>query len=451
MDWSIRVADAADAPAIARLNGVVQGLHHDHHPAWFKPPDAAAFLPTVEGWFRSPEARVFLAEDGDGQPIGYVSALRRVRPTDALRHGAVTVELDQVVVVPAARGQGVGRALCTSVIDWARVEGASLVELGTWAFNDTAYRVFEGLGFRPTVRRMAMTITERVDGGVEHEEAGEVAALPSPGLFDETIAPTYDQRHAERFADHDLGPTLDFLTDLARPADPARSADSAQPAAPARSADSAQPAAPAQPGGRALEFASGTGRVALPLAARGVEVHGIELSPPMVEQMRAKPGADRVDVTIGDMATARIPGRFDVVYLVYNTIGNLLTQSKQVACFANAAAHLRPGGCFVIETFVPELRRLPPGQHLIPFALDGGYIGVDEYDVVDQRLVSHHHRADGEGRWSTFRTPQRYTWPAELDLMARLAGLRLRERWATWDRQPFTPDSTTHISVWEKP
>jgi SAM-dependent methyltransferase len=202
--------------------------------------------------------------------------------------------------------------------------------------------------------------------------------------------------------------------------------------------------------GAALEMAVGTGRIALPLAAQGVPVSGIELSPDMVAQLRAKPGGDAIPVTIGDMATTRVEGAFRLVYLLYNTIGNVETQDRQVACFANAAAHLEPGGCFVIEVVVPDLRRLVPGHDAIVFAHAPGYVGYDRYDdLVAQHAVSHHFVADGSGAREV-RTPFRYVWPSELDLMARLSGLELADRWADWDRSPFTGDSPSHVSVWRK-
>jgi SAM-dependent methyltransferase len=202
--------------------------------------------------------------------------------------------------------------------------------------------------------------------------------------------------------------------------------------------------------GRALEFAIGTGRIALPLAARGVEVHGLELSPAMVEQMRAKPGGPEIPVTIGDMSVVRADGRFRVAYLVFNTIGNLTTQDAQVACFANAAAHLEEGGTFVIEVGMPELQRLPPGETARPFALTETHLGFDEYDVANQGLVSHHFELV-DGVWQRNSLPFRYVWPAELDLMARLAGMTLVERWADWDRSPFTSESRKHVSLWRTP
>jgi len=204
--------------------------------------------------------------------------------------------------------------------------------------------------------------------------------------------------------------------------------------------------------GAALEFAIGTGRVALPLRQRGVPVAGIDFSPDMVAQLRAKPGADGIAVTIGNIATTRVEGSFALVYLVFNTIMNLTTQDEQVACFANAAAYLQPGGCFVVEVGVPALRRLPPGQTVVPFHVQPDYVGFDEYtDLTEvQRMTSHHYRvADGRGRVAS--VPFRYVWPAELDLMARLAGMTLCHRWATWSRDEFTSDSPSHVSVWARP
>jgi SAM-dependent methyltransferase len=197
--------------------------------------------------------------------------------------------------------------------------------------------------------------------------------------------------------------------------------------------------------GAALELGIGTGRIALPLAARGVTVTGIDLSEAMVARLRAKPGGDAIRVAIGDFATTRVEGEFSLVYLVFNTIGNLTTQDRQVACFANAARHLAPGGCFVIELEVPQLRRLPPGERFVVFDVSDRHVGVDEYDVATQHLVSHH-VSDGQ----RMSMPFRYAWPAELDLMARLAGLELRERWEGWNREPFTNESTKHVSVWQK-
>ena len=201
--------------------------------------------------------------------------------------------------------------------------------------------------------------------------------------------------------------------------------------------------------GGALELAIGTGRVALPLAERGVCVAGIELSPDMLAQLRAKPGADAIEVALGDMTTTRVDRSFRLVYLVFNTINNVTTQDAQVACFANAAAHLEPGGCFVIEVGVPDLQRLPPGQTAVPFTVRDDRLGFDTYDVVTQEMWSHHHWRDGDA-WQALAMPFRYVWPSELDLMARLAGMRLRERWAGWRRELFAADSRSHVSVWER-
>jgi SAM-dependent methyltransferase len=199
--------------------------------------------------------------------------------------------------------------------------------------------------------------------------------------------------------------------------------------------------------GRALELGIGTGRIALPLARRGVQVHGIDLSRAMVARLRAKPGGDTIGVTIGDFATTRVEGTFSLAYLVFNTIMNLTTQEAQVACFRNVAAHLEPGGCFVIEVGVPDLRRLPPGQTAVPFHVSPTRWAFDIYDVATQAMSSNYITVDGGYR----SIPFRYVWPAELDLMAQLAGLRLRDRWEGWTRQPFTSESGQHVSVWEKP
>jgi SAM-dependent methyltransferase len=237
--------------------------------------------------------------------------------------------------------------------------------------------------------------------------------------FDERVAASYDEDAAEMFAPARLGPTVDFLAELAGD-------------------------------GLALELGIGTGRVALPLTERGVPVHGVELSPSMVERLHAKPGAEAIGVTIGDFATTRVEGSFSLAYLIFNTIMNLTTQDSQVACFRNVAAHLEPGGCFVIEVMVPELRRLPPGETHHVFAASDDRWGIDEYDVATQGLVSHHIEV-ADGRLERVSMPFRFVWPSELDLMAQLAGMRLRERWSGWTREPFTNESRQHVSVWERP
>lgn len=237
--------------------------------------------------------------------------------------------------------------------------------------------------------------------------------------FGPEVAAAYDDTDDPRFSPEVVGRTVDALAALAGD-------------------------------GTALEFAIGTGRIGLPLAQRGVPVTGIELSEAMVDQLRAKHGGADLPVTIGDMTTTVVDGSFRLVYLVYNTIGNVWTQDAQVACFTNAAAHLEPGGCFVVEVGVPRLRALPPGQDAHVFSHAPGYVGFDRYtDLVAQQAVSHHFLAqDGDVR--EVRTPFRYVWPSELDLMARLAGMTLRDRWADWDRSPFTSESPSHVSVWEK-
>jgi SAM-dependent methyltransferase len=236
--------------------------------------------------------------------------------------------------------------------------------------------------------------------------------------FGERVAQRYDESSADMFQSAVVDPVVDLLADLAGH-------------------------------GAALEFGIGTGRIALPLARRGIRVHGIDLSEAMVARLRAKPGAQRIGVTIGDFATTTVEGRFTVAYLVFNTIMNLTTQDGQVACFQNVAAHLEPGGCFVIEVMVPALQRLPPGETVRAFNLSATRLGFDEYDVASQGLISHHYTVV-DGNLEVDAPPFRYVWPSELDLMARLAGMTLRERWSGWKREPFTSDSTKHVSVWEK-
>jgi SAM-dependent methyltransferase len=239
------------------------------------------------------------------------------------------------------------------------------------------------------------------------------------GFFDEPVAERYDHSAAQWFEPSVVEPVVDFLVELAG-------------------------------SGTALELGVGTGRIALPLAERGVLVHGIELSNAMVAQLRAKARGDEVDVTIGDFSTTTVQGTFSVAYLVANTIMNLTTQGAQIACFRNVAAHLEPGGCFVIEVTVPDLQRLPPGETVRPFHVSDSRWGFDEYDVARQGLISHHLEIV-DGRVQRLSIPFRYVWPAELDLMAELAGMRLRERWSGWKHEAFTSDSREHVSVWEKP
>ena len=239
------------------------------------------------------------------------------------------------------------------------------------------------------------------------------------GYFDERVAATYDEETAAMSTPEAVEPVVDFLVGLAG-------------------------------NGRALELGIGTGRVAIPLSQRGVQVHGIELSKAMATRLRAKPGGEEIGVTIGDFATTVVEGTFSLAYLVFNTIMNLTTQEAQVECFRNVSRQLEPSGCFVIEVVVPGLQRLAPGQTILDFHVSEASWGLDEYDVVTQGLKSHYFRfEDGGVRHSSM--PFRYVWPAELDLMAQLAGMRLRERWGGWQREPFTSEGRKHVSVWEKP
>jgi len=201
--------------------------------------------------------------------------------------------------------------------------------------------------------------------------------------------------------------------------------------------------------GAALELGIGTGRIALPLSQKGVRVQGIDLSPDMIQQLQSKPGSESIGVTIGDFATTKLNEKFQLVFLVFNTITNLTSQESQVECLKNVAEHLIPGGCFVIETFIPELRVLPPGETIRPHKHSQSHFGFDEYSVATQELISHHFWKEN-GLFRYHSLPFRYVWPSELDLMAELAGMRLRERWSDWYRQPFTNESTSHVSVWEK-
>ncbi|MBB1243959.1 class I SAM-dependent methyltransferase [Streptomyces durbertensis] len=240
------------------------------------------------------------------------------------------------------------------------------------------------------------------------------------GYFGESVAARYDESSAAMFRPEVVTPAVDLLAELAGD-------------------------------GAALEFGVGTGRIALPLAERGVPVHGIDLSRAMLNRLRAKPGAEAVGVTAGDFSTVRVPGEYALVYLVFNTINNLTTQDDQVECFRNADAHLRLGGHFVIEVGVPDLRRLPPGQTAVPFDIGPDGWAFDTYDVATQAMSSHYVTLGEGGRAEHRSIPFRYVWPAELDLMARLAGMRLTDRWEDWSRRPFSGESPRHVSVWRKP
>jgi SAM-dependent methyltransferase len=241
--------------------------------------------------------------------------------------------------------------------------------------------------------------------------------MTSSDLWDAATAESYDETSAFMFDSAVLDPAVDFL-------------------------------AAAAEGGAALELAIGTGRVAIPLQQRGMNVSGIELSPHMVEQLRKKQSA--IPVVVGDMASATVPGEFSLVYLVWNSLGNLRTQAEQVACFRNAARHLSPGGRFVIELWVPGIRRFPPGQAAVPFHVGASHAGFDTYDMATQQGTSHHYWRREDGTATYAASNFRYVWPAECDLMAQLAGMELEQRVADWDGRPFTNDSESHVSVWRK-
>ena len=250
------------------------------------------------------------------------------------------------------------------------------------------------------------------------QPATRVDGVPE-NYFDEWVAQHYEVLWPHLFDPQVVEPAVSFLADLAGD-------------------------------GRALELGIGTGRLALPLSRRGIRVDGIELSSAMVEQLRSQPGSADIEVTIGDFSTTKVNGTFTLAYLVRNTIMNLTTQDAQVECFLNVARHLEPGGFFVIEVVVPPWQRLPPGETVIPFDVSPTHLGFDEIDVATQNSWSHHYWfVDGETK--TFSAPFRNVWPSELDLMARLAGMALRDRWSDWHREPFTSTSPSHISVWQKP
>jgi SAM-dependent methyltransferase len=244
--------------------------------------------------------------------------------------------------------------------------------------------------------------------------------MTSSEVWDDETAERYDEDAADRFAPGVLGPTVEFLSRLAG-------------------------------SGPALEFAIGTGRVAVPLVERGVRVTGIELSEPMIAQLRAKADSATLPIFVGDMATTSVPGQFSLVYLVWNSISNLRTQPEQVACFRNAARHLSPGGRFVIELWVPPIRRMPPGQSAVPIQVGREHLVLDTYELLAQTCTSHHYRTNVDGTVRYTAGNFRYIWPSECDLMAELAGMELEQRWADWDGSPFTSESESHVSVWRKP
>ena len=267
---------------------------------------------------------------------------------------------------------------------------------------------------------MPLRLTGAKRAGRRSAAADMVGPMRQEDIWDPDAAQRYDTPGTDMFAPEVLGPTVERLAELAGD-------------------------------GRALEFAIGTGRVAVPLAEHGTPITGIELSVAMIEQLRTKADEAAIPVIVGDMAVTRAPGEYTLVYLVYNTISNLLTQAEQVACFRNAARHLVPGGRFLIELWVPELRKLPPGQHAVVWRSEPGYIGVDTYDVLRQHVVSHHFRFGDGSQAELFRSPHRYVWPAELDLMAQLAGFELETRHADWSGTEFTAESRSHVSVYHVP
>jgi SAM-dependent methyltransferase len=279
---------------------------------------------------------------------------------------------------------------------------------------------------RGSTHRVVVTagrLARRAAGGAENQSTTRVAAgrltAVAIHVWDEQSAADYDQGSPEIFDPAVLGPCVDTLAALAGT-------------------------------GPALEFAVGTGRVALPLSARGVPVSGIELSPHMAARLRAKPGADAVPVTIGDMTTTRLDGPFTLVYLVFNTIENVTSQDEQIAVFANAAAHLAPGGRFVVEVEVPTIGGLSPTERGRVFDISPWHVGIDTLDDRVGQLFSSHHWTLLDGRWAQGSGQFRYVWPSELDLMARLAGLRLEHRWSDWHRSPFTADSPSQVAVYQQ-
>ncbi|MFG1620511.1 GNAT family N-acetyltransferase [Kribbella sp. NPDC049227] len=315
------------------------------------------------------------------------------------------VELNGIQLHPSVQNRGIGTSIIAELQAEAGARGVPL-ELQVERNNPDARRLYDRLGFTKVGE----------DGGEDVMRWSKESHQNQ--LWNADTARRYDTPGTGMFADSVLGPTVDRLAELAGD-------------------------------GRALEFAVGTGRVAIPLAERGVPVSGIELSTAMVEQLRTKADEETIPVVAGDMSAVRAPGEFTLVYLVFNTISNLLTQEEQVACFRNAARHLTPGGHFVIELWVPELRRLPPGTPATVGVAESGYILLDTYDVLKQHVVSHHfHFTAGSTQAELYRTPHRYIWPAELDLMAQLAGFTLESRHADWSGSAFTADSPSHVSVY---
>jgi ribosomal protein S18 acetylase RimI-like enzyme len=385
----IRPAVAADVAFLADVT-LAATRAQGRLPADF---DEAAWRAGFEEWSResiADEATSLNVIELDGRRVG---RLRVSRTPDS-------VELNGIQHHPDAQNRGIGTAVITALQSEAATRGVPL-ELHVERDNPDARRLYTRLGFTKT------------------GEDGAEDVMQWTQLWNADVARRYDTPGIGMFAPEVVGPTVSRLAELAG-------------------------------GGRALEFAIGTGRIGVPLSEYGVPVSGIELAPAMLAELRTKADETAIPVVVGDMTTARVDGEFSLVYLVFNTISNLLTQEEQVECFRNAARHLSPGGRFVIELWVPELRRLPPGTPATVGVAEPGYILVDTYDVLNQHVVSHHFHF-GQGTQAELgRTPHRYVWPAELDLMGQLAGFTLESRHADWTGTPFTADSSSHVSVYRR-
>ncbi|MET9317711.1 GNAT family N-acetyltransferase [Kribbella sp. NPDC003505] len=394
--YRIRPATEADATLLAQV-AFAATCDQGRMPADV---DEAAWRTEFEGWSREsvadPTTDLAVVEV-DGRGAGRLRVSRT----------AESVELNGIQLHPDVQNRGIGTSIIAELRSEAARRGVPL-RLHVERDNPDARRLYDRLGF------------VRIGGDDKEDVMEWTKAAEQNLLWNADVAERYDTPGTGMFAADVLGPTVERLAGLAA-------------------------------GGRALEFAIGTGRVAVPLSEYGVPVSGIEMSEAMLGRLRTKADADTIPVVAGDMATVRAPGEFSLVYLVYNTISNLLTQEEQVECFRNAARHLSPGGRFVIELWVPELRRLPPGTPATVGVADPGYILLDTYDVLKQHVVSHHfHFGEGSDA-QLFRSPHRYIWPAELDLMAQLAGFTLESRHADWTGSPFTATSPSHVSVYRLP
>lgn len=401
--YSIRPAGPADVEFLADVTLAATRAHGPLAADFDEPVWRQGFVEWTRESIGDPETELSVVEV-DGRGAGRLRVSRT----------AGAVELNGIQLHPDVQNRGIGTAIINALQSEATRRGVPL-RLKVGRDNPDARRLYDRLGFTKTGEDGPEDVLQWTRG-VEQNH-----------LWNADVAARYDTPGAGMFAAEVIEPTVRRLTELAA-------------------------------GGRALEFAIGTGRVAVPLAEH-VPVSGIELSTAMLDQLRTKAGEDTIPVVIGDMATTRVPGEFTLVYLVFNTIANLLTQEEQVACFRNAARHLSPGGRFVIELWVPELRRLPPGVPATVGVADPGYILLDTYDVLRQHVVSYHFHFDfdegeGEGEGTEARlgrTPHRYIWPAELDLMAQLAGFTRESRHADWSGTPFTAESPSHVTVYRLP